>query len=117
MPLLEVERKKEWDFVIAHFLGVDHAGHRYGPNHGAMRDKLQQMNGVLKALVDEMDDNTLLVVMGDHGMDGKGDHGGESDDEVEAALWMYSKKGIFGRTEPEYVIPPGNSEGETRQSD
>ncbi|PQE13839.1 GPI ethanolamine phosphate transferase protein [Rutstroemia sp. NJR-2017a BBW] len=47
--------------------------------------------------------------MGDHGMDGKGDHGGESDDEVEAALWMYSKKGIFGRTDPAFVTPPQNA--------
>ena len=47
--------------------------------------------------------------MGDHGMDVKGDHGGESDDEVEAALWMYSKRGIFGRSDPAYVQPPATA--------
>lgn len=33
----------------------------------------------------------------DHGMDSTGNHGGESDDEVEAALFMYSKSKSFGR--------------------
>lgn len=109
MPLLETEKKAEWDIMFAHYLGVDHAGHRYGPNHPAMTSKLQQMDVLIRGLVENLDDETLLVVMGDHGMDGKGDHGGESDDEVEAALWMYSKKGIFGRTDPAFVIPPQNA--------
>ncbi|KUJ20118.1 uncharacterized protein LY89DRAFT_641660 [Mollisia scopiformis] len=105
-PLLGERRKDEWDVMVAHYLGVDHAGHRYGPNHPAMTGKLQQMDGVLRDVVRALDDDTLLVVMGDHGMDAKGDHGGESDDEVQAALWMYSKKGVFGRTQPSFVTPP-----------
>jgi phosphatidylinositol glycan class O len=109
LPLLAPERKEEWDVMFAHFLGVDHAGHRYGPNHPAMTMKLQQMNGLMQEIVQQLNDDTLLVVMGDHGMDGKGDHGGESDDEVQAALWMYSKKGIFGRTDPTFVTPPQNA--------
>jgi len=109
MPLLAKEKRGEWDVIIAHYLGVDHAGHRYGPNHPAMAAKLEQMDMVLRDVVEALDDETLLVVMGDHGMDGKGDHGGESDDEVQAALWMYSKKGIFGRTQPEFRIPPATA--------
>lgn len=109
MPLLKKERRGEWDVMIAHYLGVDHAGHRYGPNHAAMTAKLQQMDGVLREVVQSLDEETLLVVIGDHGMDSKGDHGGESDDEVQAALWMYSKKGVFGRTDPAFVTPPRNA--------
>ena len=41
-------RKKDWDVTIAHFLGVDHCGHRYGPDHPAMADKLTQMNEMLR---------------------------------------------------------------------
>ena len=106
LPLLSPEKKELWDVTFAHFLGVDHAGHRYGPNHFAMTAKLRQMDDVLRKIVAALDEKTLLVVMGDHGMDQKGDHGGESDDEVEAALWMYSKKGVFGRTDPNFVTPP-----------
>jgi phosphatidylinositol glycan class O len=109
MPLLAPELSGKWDVMIAHYLGVDHAGHRYGPNHFAMTAKLKQMDGVLRDVVEKLDDETLLVVMGDHGMDPKGDHGGESDDEVQAALWMYSKKGIFGRTDPAFLAPPPNA--------
>lgn len=106
-PLME--RSSEWDMLIGHFLGVDHAGHRYGPSHTEMTKKLQQMDRFIQQLVETLDDDTLLVVMGDHGMDSKGDHGGESDDEIEAALWMYSKKPVFGRTRPEFVRPPATA--------
>jgi phosphatidylinositol glycan class O len=41
-------RQKNWDVMIGHFLGVDHCGHRYGPYHHAMADKLKQMNDVLR---------------------------------------------------------------------
>ncbi|OXV06871.1 hypothetical protein Egran_05364 [Elaphomyces granulatus] len=105
-PLLHPDNTTKWDIIFGHYLGVDHAGHRYGPNHAAMAAKLKQMDEVIRRLIALVDDDTLLVVIGDHGMDSKGDHGGESDDEVEAALWMYSKKGIFGRTNPDYIMPP-----------
>lgn len=105
-PLLEPSKKGSWDFLIGHCLGVDHAGHRYGPDHSAMTAKLRQMDDFIRKLTDSIDDDTLLIVMGDHGMDSKGDHGGESDDEVEAALWMYSKRPAFGRTSVDHLTPP-----------
>lgn len=37
-----------------------------------------------------MKDDTILFVMGDHGMTKTGDHGGDSKDELEAALFVYS---------------------------
>lgn len=94
-PLLEKENQSEWDVLIGHFLGVDHCGHRYGPDHFAMKDKLIQLNEIVKKIMNEISDDTLLVVFGDHGMDSTGNHGGESDDEVEAALFMYSKNKHF----------------------
>lgn len=106
-PLMD--RKGEWDFLVGHCLGVDHAGHRYGPDHTEMTAKLRQMDKFIRDLAAKVDDDTLLIVMGDHGMDGKGDHGGESDDEVESALWMYSSRPIFGRTKPEFVVPPATA--------
>lgn len=108
-PLMEEGRKGEWDVVIGHLLGVDHAGHRYGPEHPEMGRKLRQMDGFVRDLAGKIDERTVLIVMGDHGMDSKGDHGGESDDEVQAALWMYSPKGGFGRTKPEFAVPPATA--------
>ena len=106
LPLLTKTEIPKWDVLIGHYLGVDHVGHQYGPDHPTMASKLKQMDQILREIVAILDPNTLLVVMGDHGMDSKGDHGGESDDEVEAALWMFSKKGIFGRETGTSVQPP-----------
>ncbi|KAK1756103.1 GPI ethanolamine phosphate transferase 3 [Echria macrotheca] len=106
-PLMD--RTEDWDLLVAHCLGVDHAGHRYGPDHDEMTAKLRQMDAFIQDLTAKIDDDTLLIVMGDHGMDAKGDHGGESDDEVESALWMYSSRPIFGRTKSEFVEPPATA--------
>lgn len=108
-PLMHASNTSSWDVIIGHYLGVDHAGHRYGPDHPAMAAKLKQMNDVIRKMIEELDDSTLLVVMGDHGMDAKGDHGGESDDEIQAALWMYSKQERFGRSSPSYTTPPATA--------
>lgn len=101
-PLLR-EEHKTWDFVLGHFLGVDHVGHRMGPDHPNMKAKLEQMDTVLRDVVDHLDDDTLLVVLGDHGMDSKGDHGGDDALETSAALWMYSKKRPL--VNPNVLIP------------
>ncbi|XP_072427789.1 GPI ethanolamine phosphate transferase 3 isoform X1 [Chiloscyllium punctatum] len=85
----------EWDVLIAHFLGVDHCGHRYGPHHPAMAEKLMQMNKMLRSLIGQLQNDTLLVVLGDHGMTNTGDHGGDSEGEVNAALFIYSTLPLF----------------------
>ncbi|KAF4598755.1 mannose-ethanolamine phosphotransferase gpi13 [Pleurotus pulmonarius] len=94
-PLL-LDESKPFDFLIGHFLGVDHVGHRVGPDHQSMKNKLMQMNTVLEKVVQLLDDDTLLVVLGDHGMDRTGDHGGDGDLETSAALWLYSKTKELG---------------------
>lgn len=63
-------RKPDWDVLIAHFLGVDHCGHRYGPSHPEMASKLTQINGAITQVLKELegDNETVLFVLGDHGM-------------------------------------------------
>lgn len=94
-PLMEQNENLNWDMLIGHFLGVDHVGHRYGPRHYSMKEKLNQMNDVITKVVNELDDETLLIVFGDHGMDYTGNHGGDAPDELESTLFMYSKKHNF----------------------
>ncbi|XP_058473861.1 GPI ethanolamine phosphate transferase 3 [Solea solea] len=97
----------DWDVLVAHFLGVDHCGHRFGPDHPAMADKLTQMDGVIRSVIDRLQNDTLLVVMGDHGMTDTGDHGGESQKETDAALFLYSPVPLFpgppSKDEPDIV--------------
>ncbi|KAG0175166.1 mannose-ethanolamine phosphotransferase gpi13 [Apophysomyces sp. BC1015] len=98
-PLME-QQDDEWEVAIAHFLGVDHCGHTYGPSHSHMTAKLTQMNGVIERLVSHIDEDTLLVLMGDHGMSVEGDHGGESPEEVMSGLFLYSGRNLTtARTE------------------
>ncbi|KYB26700.1 GPI ethanolamine phosphate transferase 3 [Tribolium castaneum] len=82
--------KNDWSFLIAHYLGVDHCGHRYGPNHSEMERKLTEMNTVIASIVERLDPSTMLFVIGDHGMTETGNHGGDADDEVTSALFVYS---------------------------
>lgn len=103
-------KKNDWDLLIAHFLGVDHCGHRYGPFHPEMSRKLDEMNTVISDIVKNMDNDTVLVVLGDHGMTNTGDHGGESEAEVTAALFVYSPLGLL----PQSWSPKG---GTVRQVD
>src|SRR5436190_17426711 len=47
------------------------------------------MNNVLTLVVELLEEDTLLVVLGDHGMDKSGDHGGDDELETSAAVWIY----------------------------
>ena len=40
---------------------------RYGPNHIEMSKKLLQMNKVIEDVIKKIDNNTILLVLGDHG--------------------------------------------------
>ncbi|PWN31474.1 uncharacterized protein FA14DRAFT_151469 [Meira miltonrushii] len=93
-PFLNKAEKSlaDWRLLIAHTLGVDHVGHRLGASHPRMKSKLEEMQSFLDFIIDSLPEDALFVLMGDHGMDEKGDHGGDGELEVGAALWMYSKK-------------------------
>ncbi|KAI9226988.1 MAG: hypothetical protein DHS80DRAFT_17891 [Piptocephalis tieghemiana] len=90
-------QSKKDTILLGHFLGVDHCGHRHGPSHPAMAAKLKQMNTILTDILSSIDNDTIVFVFGDHGMDGKGDHGGDSRSELEAGLFIYSGKDLDER--------------------
>lgn len=93
--------QEDWDVLIAHFLGMDHAGHIHGVDSLPMMEKLEQYNLMLEKVVEVLEnlsgsggihENTLLLVMGDHGQTLNGDHGGGSAEEVETAIFALSLK-------------------------
>lgn len=93
MDVVERElRRDDWHLLIGHLLGVDHVGHRYGPNHIEMQHKLNSYNEFFAQTIAALDDNTLLLIFGDHGMTEGGDHGGASDAERMAAMFVYSRR-------------------------
>lgn len=88
--LIPEMEKTDWDVIISHFLGVDHCGHKYGPSHPEMSKKLYQMDKVIRDVIQNMNNDTVLLVFGDHGMTRTGDHGGDSEDEIYSALFIYN---------------------------
>lgn len=93
--------EKDWDVLIAHYLGVDHAGHIFGVDSIPMIEKLEQYNKILEEVVEVLEsqsgpgglhENTLLLVMGDHGQTINGDHGGGTAEEVETSIFAMSMK-------------------------
>uniref|UniRef100_V5EG11 Uncharacterized protein n=1 Tax=Kalmanozyma brasiliensis (strain GHG001) TaxID=1365824 RepID=V5EG11_KALBG len=113
-PDRQVGVHDSWRLLVGHTLGVDHVGHRFGASHSKMKVKLEEMQLLLKNITDAVDEETLVVVMGDHGMDERGDHGGDAELEIGAGLWMYSKGGfgsvgrrVEDRLDPaEYISTP-----------
>ena len=45
-------------------------------------------------MIRQLDSDTVLFVLGDHGMTATGDHGGDSFDELDATLFIYSSSVI-----------------------
>ena len=72
-------RPESWDVLVAHTLGVDHAGHAAGVNSAPMLAKLRQTDALVRELVEAMAaragagepyERTLALIFGDHGRDG-----------------------------------------------
>ncbi len=51
--------------------------------------------GSCRDVVEAVDEETMVLVFGDHGMTSTGDHGGETELETHAALLVYSKQQLF----------------------
>lgn len=41
-----------------------------------------------------MDDDTILIAFGDHGMTNDGTHGGDTENEIRTAIFAYHKSGF-----------------------
>ncbi|KAJ8609998.1 hypothetical protein MRB53_038838 [Persea americana] len=92
----ELERD-DWNVMIMHYLGLDHIGHKTGPQGPNMLPKQKEMDGIVKIIYQALEEHehherTLLVVAGDHGMNAGGNHGGSGPGETEPALLFASPK-------------------------
>ena len=79
--------------LLMTYLKLTHLN-RYGPNHPEMASKLTEMNVMLANVLERLNDSpehkdSLLVVVGDHGMTSTGDHGGSTADETDSALFAF----------------------------
>ena len=87
-----LDNGSDFHFIIAHLIGMDHAGHAYGAKHPELERKMHDVEGIVETIIEKMDHKTTLVVFGDHGMTPEGSHGGSTENEMRTILFSYSKK-------------------------
>lgn len=84
-----------WDALILHYLGLDHIGHKGGPKSPFMKPKQEEMDDIVKQIYMSSvhsSESTLMVLMGDHGMNEVGNHGGSSSGETSPGMVLISPK-------------------------
>lgn len=89
--LPEELNRDDWHLMILHYLGVDHVGHIGGRKSVLMAPKLREMDDVIKMIhlncvlsSNSKHEDTLLLVVSDHGMTESGNHGGSSYEETDS---------------------------------
>ncbi|KAF2811135.1 alkaline phosphatase-like protein [Mytilinidion resinicola] len=87
----------DWNAMIMHYLGLDHIGHKAGPNSPNMIPKQIEMDGIVQQIYEAIEgethlENALFVLAGDHGMNDGGNHGGSAPGETSPALVFISPK-------------------------
>lgn len=93
-----------YHLIVGHMLGLDHIGHTYGSTRGwRTSDKLDEIEEFVERLIQGIDSQTILLLVGDHGMKTDGNHGGGSDAETNTALLFFSHNQGFML--PKQTIP------------
>ncbi|XP_077298433.1 phosphatidylinositol glycan anchor biosynthesis class G isoform X2 [Arctopsyche grandis] len=88
--------KPDWDLMILHYLGLDHIGHLEGPSSPKVFPKMLEMDNVVEMIMNasrKWDEETILIICGDHGMKDSGSHGGASHSEIIVPLVLTQNKG------------------------
>lgn len=118
MPELE---NNDWDVMILHYLGLDHAGHLGGIDSQIMRSKQLEMDGMVEQIytrLGELDGDasqrrTILLLCSDHGMNTEGGHGGASEPETDAVAVFFAPP----RASPRSPASDGISESDDSAAD
>ncbi|KAL4914289.1 alkaline-phosphatase-like protein [Aspergillus aurantiobrunneus] len=89
--------RDDWSALIMHYLGLDHIGHKSGPQSSYMIPKQHEMDSIVKQVYRAIEQeghlrSTLFILCGDHGMNDAGNHGGSSTGETSPALLFISPK-------------------------
>ncbi|KAL0234057.1 hypothetical protein PCE1_001095 [Barthelona sp. PCE] len=109
--------RDDWDFMVIHLLGFDHVSHYYEPDDVHSSIKLKQYEELLMDLfqwtkqASRSPDSPrvtkrrkMVMLMGDHGMDEEGNHGGGSYDEIMSSLLLVCPECDLSRLEEDTVL-------------
>lgn len=87
----ELENGSAFDFMLLHRTSVDYCGHTYSSYDPELTRYLLEYEKNIEEMIEKMDDNTTLVVFGDHGMTYTGSHGGGTELEMRTTFFAYQK--------------------------
>jgi predicted AlkP superfamily pyrophosphatase or phosphodiesterase len=104
-------RKFNPDYLLIHPMGMDDSGHKYGANSAEYRNQaIHQDMWLAKYLSEWMETGYTILVIGDHGMNADGNHGGTTPEVREVPLYMIrpgsSNKGDTGEVVSQLQIAP-----------
>lgn len=85
-------------------LGIDHIGHTLDAHNTFLWDKEREYSDFLREVYKKIDNETVLIVLADHGMTNEGNHGGDSEEERSTFIFGCTKnsKG-FNLNHSDYV--------------
>src|SRR4029079_12883709 len=63
-------------FLVVHFVGLDHAGHAWGPQSDRYAVTARSLDGKIDGLLRAVDAETTVVITSDHAITNRGGHGG-----------------------------------------
>ena len=87
----ELDDGSDFSLMLIHLIGLDSAGHTFSSLHNEIERKILDTEKIIEQIVEKMDDQTTLLVFGDHGMTPDGNHGGLTELEIRSALFAYQK--------------------------
>lgn len=94
-----------YDYVLGHFVYLDHYGHEYTTNSLEVKTIMKEYNKFVEEVYEKMADDTLFCIYSDHGVNDDGSHGGAGIKELSSCCVFLSKKEIrdYKNTELESI--------------
>jgi len=91
----------EFDLFLTHFSDIDIQGHAYGVTPKYNKDNTYykactDKANLVKEILDIVDEDTVVIIISDHGQVDAGGHGGTHRQNMEVPLIVYKKNSNFG---------------------
>ena len=90
-----LSNRTDWDIIITHLLGIDHAGHTFNALNEKLEQKIKDVEDIIKGVIERLPSNTTLAIISDHGLTSIGSHGGSSNDEISTFIAFYQNDSEF----------------------
>jgi len=99
-----------FDLFLTHFSDIDIQGHAYGVTKKYNKDDTYykactEKGNLVKEILSIVDEDTIVIIISDHGQVDAGGHGGTHKQNMEVPLMVYKKNSNFGSFEGTDYFP------------